>query len=313
MADAVVQPATQSYALITGANKGIGFEICRQLASKGIVVILASRDEKRGIEAQQRLKEFGNYVVFHQLDVVDPASVAAAAEFIKTKFGRLDILVNNAGITGAEVDGDVLVLHEHLEAEVASFEAGGQTKEPFYPKASGRLIETLKGAEECIQTNFYGVKIVTEALIPLLQLSHSPRIVNVSSVLGSLVFQRNEWAKGVLSREDEGLTEDKVDEVVQEFLKDFKHGLLEEKQWPPHFAAYKLSKAALNAYTRVLARKNPSLIINSVCPGYARTDITCNSGPLSEAEGAEAPVKLALLPDGGPSGSFFYRNQALSL
>ncbi|KAH6759591.1 hypothetical protein C2S52_022890 [Perilla frutescens var. hirtella] len=282
MADAVVQPATQSYALITGANKGIGFEICRQLASKGIVVILASRDEKRGIEAQQRLKEFGNYVVFHQLDVVDPASVAAAAEFIKTKFGRLDILVNNAGILGAEVDGDVLVLHEHLEAEVASFEAGGQTKEPFYPKASGRLIETLKGAEECIQTNLYGVKTVTEALIPLLQLSHSPRIVNVSSVLGSLVFQRNEWAKGVLSREDEGLTEDEVDEVVHAFLK---------------------------ISSMVYWKKSSGLL--TLQP--TKTDITCNSGPLSEAEGAEAPVKLALLPDGGPSGSFFYRNQALSL
>lgn len=78
--------------MVTGGNKGIGFHICKQLASKGIMVILASRDEKRGTEAQEKLKEFDN-VVFHQLDVVDPASVAALVEFIKTKFGRLDILV----------------------------------------------------------------------------------------------------------------------------------------------------------------------------------------------------------------------------
>lgn len=81
------------YALVTGANKGIGFEICRQLASKGMVVILGARDEKRGLEAQKRLQEFDDNVVFHQLDVVDPPSVAAVVEFIKTKFGRLDILV----------------------------------------------------------------------------------------------------------------------------------------------------------------------------------------------------------------------------
>ncbi|KAH6779848.1 Rossmann-fold superfamily protein [Perilla frutescens var. hirtella] len=314
MADAVVQPATQRqrYALITGANKGIGFEICRQLASKGIVVILASRDEKRGIEAQHRLKEeFHDYVVFHQLDVVDSASVAAAVEFIKTKFGRLDILVNNAGIRGVDVDGDVSLLQEYIEADGATFVDGGQAG-PFHPKASGRLIETLKGAEECIETNYYAVKTITEALIPLLQLSPSPRIVNVSSTMGSLVFQPNEWAKGVLSSED-GLTEDRVDEVVQEFLKDFKNGLLEENHWPSHLAAYKVSKAALNAYTRLIAKKNPSFIINCVCPGYVRTNITNNSGLLSEAEGAEAPVKLALLPDGGPSGSFFHRMEALSL
>ena len=80
------------YALITGANKGIGFEICRKLASQGMVVILAARDERRGIEARERLKEFDN-VVLHQLDVADPASVAAVFKFIKSKFGRLDILV----------------------------------------------------------------------------------------------------------------------------------------------------------------------------------------------------------------------------
>lgn len=115
MEDAVVHPATTRYALVTGANKGIGFEICRQLASRDITVILTSRDEKRGIEAQKRLKEFDDHVIFHQLDVVDAASVAALVEFIKTRFGRLDILVNTAGIVGLRVDGDPLILQEWVD------------------------------------------------------------------------------------------------------------------------------------------------------------------------------------------------------
>ncbi|XP_047952529.1 short-chain dehydrogenase/reductase 2b-like [Salvia hispanica] len=91
--------AATRYALVTGGNKGIGFEVCKQLASKGITVILTSRDEKRGLEAVQSLKDSGlsDYVVFHQLNVVDSASIAAAAQFLTTKYGRLDILVNNAG------------------------------------------------------------------------------------------------------------------------------------------------------------------------------------------------------------------------
>ena len=83
------------YAVVTGANKGIGFEICRKLASNGIVVVLTARDEKKGLEAVEKLREFGlsDHVVFHQLDVADPASIASFADFIKTNYGRLDILV----------------------------------------------------------------------------------------------------------------------------------------------------------------------------------------------------------------------------
>ncbi|XP_047952531.1 (+)-neomenthol dehydrogenase-like [Salvia hispanica] len=110
------------YALVTGGNKGIGFEVCKQLASKGITVILTSRDEKRGNEAVQSLKDSGlsDYVVFHQLNVVDSASIAAAAQFLTTKYGRLDILVNNAGILGVGLEGDVSILQELVEANVAT-------------------------------------------------------------------------------------------------------------------------------------------------------------------------------------------------
>ncbi|KAL0397875.1 UNVERIFIED_CONTAM: (-)-isopiperitenone reductase [Sesamum calycinum] len=402
----VINPATQRYAVVTGANKGIGFEICRHLASEGIMVISTARNEKRGTEAQERLKEIGlsDNVVFHQLDVLDPASIAFLVDFIKAKYGRLDILVNNAGISGIGLDGDVLILQETIERDGRSLLPGGKPElvqpkasgtifqtledaeqcvetnyygakrvtealipllklsdaprivnvsstlgnlrvnnagiagvgldgdtlilqeiidgdiasvfadgklEPVQLKANGTLTETLEGAEECIRTNYYGAKRVTEALIPLLQLSDSPRIVNVSSILGNLRLLCNEWAKGVLSNQ-ESLTEEKVDEVVQEFLKNFKEGALQANDWPTQIAAYKVSKAALNAYTRIMARKYPSFCINCVCPGFARTDITCNLGPLSASEAAESPVRLALLPDGGPSGSYFYRKEIIS-
>ncbi|KAK4418668.1 (-)-isopiperitenone reductase [Sesamum alatum] len=302
MAEIIVNPGTQRYAVVTGANKGIGFEICRQLASEGIMVILTARNEKRGIAGQERLKEFGisDNVVFHQLDVVDPASIASLVDFIKEKYGRLDILVNNAGVSGIELNGNALIFQEIIKGIWFRF--------LLVLKASETLTETLKDAEECIRTNYYGAKRVTEALIPLLQLSDSPRIVNVTSALGNLRLLYNEWAKGVLSNQ-ESLTEEKVDEVVQEFLKNFKEGTLQANDWPTQIAAYKVSKAALNAYARIMARKYPSFCINCVCPGSVRTDITCNLGQSSASEAAESPVKLALLPDGGPSGFFFYRDQ----
>lgn len=100
--------------------------------------------------------------------------------------------------------------------------------------------------------------------------------------------------------------------MVNAFLKDFKEGLLEAKGWPQYFAAYVVSKAALNAYTRLLAKKYPSFRINCVCPGYVKTDINHNTGYLSAEEGAESAVKLALVADDGPSGMFFVRKEVSS-
>ena len=107
----------------------------------------------------------------------------------------------------------------------------------------------------------------------------------------------------------ENLTEDRVDEVLNEYLRDFREGSTDAKSWPAFFSAYTLSKAAMNAYTRILAKKYPSFCINCVCPGDVRTDINCHMGSLSAEEGAESVVRLALLPDSGPSGCFFLRNQ----
>ena len=170
------------------------------------------------------------------------------------------------------------------------------------------VTETYEFAEECLQINYYGAKRTAEALIPLLQLSDSPRIVNVSSGAGKLKNIPNDWAKGVFT-DAENLTEERVDEVLTELLKDFKEGSLESKGWPSSTPAYTVSKAALNAYTRILAKKYLNFRINSVCPGFVKSEINVNTGVLPVEEGGAKVVKLALLPNDGPTGSFFVHNE----
>ncbi|THG05761.1 hypothetical protein TEA_002315 [Camellia sinensis var. sinensis] len=348
--------ALRAYADIKRSNKGIGFEICRQLAAKGIIVVLTARDEKKGFEALEKLKSDGlsDHVVFCQLDVVDPSSVASLADFIKSKFGSLDILVNNAGIVGFKMDWDSLQSSEGSWEEswkkvmTQSYELGNECLQTNYygtkrmiealipllqlsnsPRivnvsaAAGKLeeeklsswkkvtTETYELGNECLQTNYYGTKRMVEALIPLLQLSDSPRIVNVSSVKGKLELISSEWAKGVLN-DVESLTKERVEEVLNEFLKDFKEGAFETKGWPTSPSAYTVSKAAVNAYTRFLAKKYPTFRINCVCPGWVKTDINNHTGDLTTEQGAQCPVKLALLPDDGPSGLFFTHNEPSS-
>ncbi|KAG4115504.1 hypothetical protein ERO13_D12G108750v2 [Gossypium hirsutum] len=211
---------TKRYAVVTGSNRGIGFEICKQLATKGMTVVLTARDETNGVEAVGKLKQFGfsETVVFHRLDVTEPACFN----------------VNNAGIGGVTADEDAL--------------RGG--------------------------------------------------------VLGKNIS--NEWAKAVLG-DAENLTEDKVDQVLRIFMNDFKEDSLEAKGWPTLLATYSISKAAMNGYARVLAKKYPSFQINCVCPGSVKTDINYNTGLLPVEEGAESAVRLVLLPNNGPSGHFFVR------
>ncbi|KAK6285617.1 hypothetical protein POUND7_011796 [Theobroma cacao] len=290
----------QRYAVVTGANKGIGLEICRQLASKGVMVVLAARDEKRGLEALEKLKDSGlsDHLVFHQLDVADPASITYLADFVKNRFGKLDILVNNAGILGSIVNYDAL--------RASSISATEKDLTTVWSKV---LTQTYEGGEECLHTNYYGAKRTAEALVPLLQLSDSPRIVNVSSIWGKLKNIPSEQLKGVFRDVD---TEEKLDELLSEFLKDFKEGSLESKGWPTCISAYTVSKVAMNAYTRILARRYPKFSINCVCPGFVKTDLSFNTGKLTVEEGAATPVKLALWPNGGPSGLFFMEGEPAS-
>ncbi|KAL5061989.1 hypothetical protein RYX36_023726 [Vicia faba] len=288
---------TKRYAVVTGANKGIGFAVCKQLASKGVTVVLTARDENRGLEAVDELKQLSlsGLVVFHQLDVTVPASITSFADFIQNQFGKLDILVNNAGIPGVHMDTEALAAF--------NIENGGQID------WSKIITESYEQTEVGIKTNYYGAKELTETLIPLLRLSSSPTIVNVSSFMGSLENIPKGWPKEVLS-DVENLNEEKIDEILSQFLKDFKEGsIVENKGWPINMSTYVISKAALSAYTRVLARKYSSICINAVCPGYVKTDINYNTGYLTPDEGAESIVRLALFPGGSPSGCFFVRNE----
>ncbi|XP_052113135.1 (+)-neomenthol dehydrogenase isoform X2 [Arachis duranensis] len=235
-----MEQAPQRYAVVTGANKGIGIEIVRQLASNGVKVVLTSRDEKRGLHALETLKDLSHLVLFHHLDVADPASVDSLANFIKSEFGKLHILINNAGIGGLVIKDNDLV----------------------------------------------------------------PQVLFKSRCVS------NEWAKGILG-DAENLTEERVDEVLNEFLKDIKEGCLERKGWPKVLGAYIISKAAMNAYTRIVAKKYPTICINSVCPGYVKTDITANTGFLTAEEGAATVVKIALLSNAS-SGLFYSQNEVSS-
>ncbi|AET02069.1 putative oxidoreductase [Medicago truncatula] len=289
--------ASKRYALVTGANKGIGYGICKKLASSGVMVVLTARNEKRGLDAVESLKELGlsDFVVFHQLDVTDPTSVSSLVEFIKIQFGKLDILVNNAGVAGGIVNGENVV--KQVRGEISDWNLA--------------LRQTYELAEECVEINFFGAERVTEALIPLLQLSTSPRIVNVSSRRGKFKFMPNEWARGVFD-DINNVTNEKLGEVLREFLKDYKEGALETKNWPTFVSGYTMAKAALNSYTRLLALKLPRFRINCLCPDFVKTDINEMKGFLSIDEGAECPVNLALLPDDGPSGLFFLHDEVIS-
>jgi (+)-neomenthol dehydrogenase len=109
----------------------------------------------------------------------------------------------------------------------------------------------------------------------------------------------------------DNLTKEKIDDVLKEFEKDYKEGSLDIKGWPTFASAYTMSKAALNAYTRIMAKKYPHFHINSVCPGFVKTDMNHNTGNLSIDEGVETPVILALLPNNGPSGCFFNKGQVI--
>jgi NAD(P)-dependent dehydrogenase (short-subunit alcohol dehydrogenase family) len=226
-----------SVAVVTGANRGIGLEVARQLADRGHTVVLGSRDLERGRRAATALDSAGRPVHPCQLDVADPASVAAAAKWITHTLGRADILVNNAAI---EYDTDQQAVTADL----------------------GRV-------QQALQTNLIGAWQTTQALLPLLRQSPHPRIVNVSSEGGSI----SEMTGG-----------------------------------PP---AYSVSKAALNALTRLLAGelRSAGFLVNAVCPGWTDTDMGQGGRPVER--GAASVTWAALLPDDGPTGGFYRDGRSL--
>ncbi|KAI5059057.1 hypothetical protein GOP47_0025376 [Adiantum capillus-veneris] len=258
-------------ALVTGGNKGIGFEIVKKLAQQGLTVILTARNDEKGLDAAAKLKSQGLNVVFHRLDVLSSTSISQLADWLKHQFDGLDILINNAGII--------------------DYEPG------------------LASAQKVLDTNYKGVKDVTRQMLPLLRPSDGgARVVNVSSRLGQLLKLKDSALCGDIGKL-EGLTEEKVDRFVEKYLQDVKDGRAVESGWP--YRSYSVSKIALNAYTRVLSEsmKNRAdgqhIYINCVTPGHCKTDLTRNSGIYTAEEGAETPVWVALLPPHGPTGQFF--------
>jgi NAD(P)-dependent dehydrogenase (short-subunit alcohol dehydrogenase family) len=222
-------------ALVTGANRGIGREVARQLAGRGYEVLLSARDgEQARTAAEELTRSNGGALRPLTLDVSDPQSIAAAAERVRGEPGRLDVLVNNAGIG-------------------SDFGVAGA--EPDFA-----------AIQRALDTNFYGAYRLTVELLGLLRESEHPRIVNVSSGMG---------------------------------------GVAEMGGWSP---GYRVSKAALNAMTRILATelKDAGFLVNSACPGFVNTDMGGPMGATKPVEdGAAGIVWLATLPDDGPSGGFF--------
>lgn len=236
-------------ALITGANRGIGLETARQLARAGDVhVVLSARVPEKAASAAASLRDAGLAVDALALDVTDAESIAAAARAIEARFGRLDILVNNAGI---------------------SVRAGG-------PRVSA---ETMEAWRRTFDTNFFGLVAVTQALLPLLRKSAAGRIVNLSSILGSLTLQSDPTSP---------IYHYKV-------------------------AAYDVSKTAVNAWTVHLAYelRNTPIKVNAAHPGYVKTDLGGPNATMEVSEGAKTPVALALLGPDGPTGAFLHLGQTL--
>jgi NAD(P)-dependent dehydrogenase (short-subunit alcohol dehydrogenase family) len=229
----------QKIAIVTGANRGLGFETCRQLANQGVKVILTSRSADEGNAAAQSLQAQGLEVVYHPLDVTDETSVRRLADWITGQFKRLDILVNNAGIF-LDTSG-----------------ANGTAASVFNTD-----IALIRNTQE---TNTFGALRMMQALIPLMQKCKRGNVVNVSSGMGQLSDMNG------------------------------------------HYPGYRISKTALNALTRIFADelKETQIKVNSVCPGWVRTDMGGPNAERSIEKGAETIVWLATLPQDGPSGGFF--------
>ncbi|KAH7299248.1 hypothetical protein KP509_24G002100 [Ceratopteris richardii] len=294
-------------AVVTGANKGIGLEVCRQFATCGLNVILTARDADKGQKSAESLNNEGfQNVTFHQLDVTDKRSCFALASWLSEEHGGIDILVNNAGINGLLVD-EAYMNENDIKLE-------DLMKEEH--RSKGFIIE-YESAKACVDTNYYGAKYVIEALLPLLRFSaQGARVVNVGSNFGLLKNLNCSKLQQKLSDLD-NLSEAFLDELMKMYLTDVKQKSWEGKCWPLHFPSYKMSKVALHAYTRLLAlqvqKKYPTdvkVFVNCVHPGFVRTDITGGRGRLSVQEGAENIVRVALLPPAEcPSGQLFLERQ----
>jgi NAD(P)-dependent dehydrogenase (short-subunit alcohol dehydrogenase family) len=237
-------------ALITGANRGIGFETAKQLGEQGVTVVLGSRKLNDAEAAAAKLKSAGIDAYGIQLDVTKAADRSAAAKYLDQKFGKLDILINNAGVASGH-----------------DFGTNSTTK------------TTDEELRNVFETNVFSVVSLTQELLPLIKKSDAGRIVNLSSILGSLALHA-----------------------------DPKSPIYSFKTF-----SYNSSKAALNSYTIHLAAelKDTPIKVNSVHPGWVKTEMGTDAAPMEIPEGAKTSVAAALLGPDGPSGHFIHLGQEL--
>ena len=242
---------SKKIALITGANKGIGFETARQLGNEGVTILAAARNKEKGHYAVEQLKSEGIDIEFLQLDVDNDADIKAAVDFISSKYGKLDILINNAGI--------------QVESE------------NWGMNNSAEISETL--LRQTLDTNFFNVVKLTNALLPLIRKSEAGRIVNLSSILGSLTLHADPSSPIYSSK----------------------------------LFAYDTSKTALNSYTIHLAAAlaDTNIKVNSAHPGWVKTDMGTDAAPMEIADGAKTSVALALLKADGPTGKYIHLGNEL--
>jgi NAD(P)-dependent dehydrogenase (short-subunit alcohol dehydrogenase family) len=238
-------------ALITGANKGLGLETGRQLGKLGYTVLLGSRDALKGEVAARQLRDDGVDARVVKLDVVKQGDIDAAAAMIESEFGKLDVLVNNAGVM--------------IEK--------GWTKNT----TSETTMENLRATFEA---NLFAVFAVTKAMLPLLKKSDAGRIVNVSSILGSVSLQ----------------------------------GTKGSPTYSTKLFAYNASKAALNVLTISLAHelRGTKVKVNSAHPGWVKTDLGGSAAPMNVVDGAKTEVELATIGEDGPTGGFFHMGKEIA-
>lgn len=220
-------------ALVTGGNRGIGHEICRQLAETGVKVLLGTRDRKKAQAAAERLAAKDVSVIPKTLDVTSPESISEVVAEIGRDHGRLDIVVNNAGV--------------------------------FLDKNGAAETIDLDRVRRTMETNTYGPILLCQAAIPMMRKQGYGRIVNLASELGSL-------------QDMQGL-----------------------------YPAYRMSKTALIAYTRILASElaGTGVLVNSMCPGWVKTEMGGPNAIREIEDSVDTAVWLASLPDDGPTGGFF--------
>ena len=242
--------ASQKVAFITGGNKGIGFETARQLGKQGIKVVIGSRDLAKGKAAVEKLKADGVDAEVLHFDITKAADYKDAYRYFDKNYGRLDILINNAGISRE------------------NFQGGNKTS-----------VTSAEVLHETFDTNFFGAVQLTQTLLPLIRKSPAGRIVNLSSILGSLTL----------------------------------HADAQSPIYNAKSFAYDASKSALNAFTMHLAHelRDTNIKVNSAHPGWVKTDMGTEAAPMDIADGAKTSVRLATLPDDGPTGSYVHLDQTL--